>query len=144
MLQAGVYTIYGSLHTDLSEEAVLDVLTDYKGLSRIYNNIENSQVLLNGSEKQVIQVHLALLVPNNDWESGQQPIADSNQKGIDVSAIYERIERSLLFHNETISTEEYNTGNVLLKRSQERISSVQMYCMYADVQMGVPGLLRDL
>jgi len=117
MLQAGVYTIYGSLHTDLSEEAVLDVLTDYKGLSRIYNNIENSQVLLNGSEKQVIQVHLALLVPNNDWESGQQAIANSNQKGIDVSAVYERIERSLLFHNETISTEQDNTGNVLLKRS---------------------------
>ena len=81
MLQAGVYTIYGSLQTDLSEEAVLDVLTDYKGLSRIYNNIENSQVLLNGSEKQVIQVHLALFILSKDSELGQQHIADSNQEG---------------------------------------------------------------
>ena len=54
--QAGLYTIHGSLHIDLSEEAVLDVLTDYDGLSRIYNNIEDSQVLVNGSQKQVLQV----------------------------------------------------------------------------------------
>ena len=54
--QAGLYTIHGSLHTDLSEEAVLDVLTDYDGLSRIYNNIEDSRVLSNGSQKQVLQV----------------------------------------------------------------------------------------
>ncbi|CAL5224922.1 g7688 [Coccomyxa viridis] len=53
--QAGLYTIHGSLHIDLSEEAVLDVLTDYDGLSRIYNNIEDSQVLVNGSQKQVLQ-----------------------------------------------------------------------------------------
>ena len=55
-LQAGLYTIYGSLHTELSEEAVLDVLTDYEGLARIYNNIEASQLLQSGSQKQVLQV----------------------------------------------------------------------------------------
>ena len=55
-LQAGLYTIHGSLQTDLGEDAVLGVLTDYDGLSRIYNNIEDSQVLSSGSQKQVLQV----------------------------------------------------------------------------------------
>jgi hypothetical protein len=58
-LQAGLYTIYGSLHTELSEEAVLDVLTDYEGLARIYNNIQASQLLQSGSQKQVLQVYNA-------------------------------------------------------------------------------------
>ena len=55
-MQAGLYTIHGSLHTDLGEDAVLDVLTDYNGLSRIYNNIEDCEVLVTDLEKQVLQV----------------------------------------------------------------------------------------
>ena len=54
--QAGLYTIYGSLDTDLSMSAVLDVLTDYGGLARIYNNIEESQLVFQGAQKQVHQV----------------------------------------------------------------------------------------
>ena len=54
--QAGLYTIYGSLDTDLSVSAVLDVLTDYRGLARIYNNIEESRLGLQGPQKQVHQV----------------------------------------------------------------------------------------
>ena len=56
--QAGLYTIYGSLDTDLSMSAVLDVLTDYRGLARIYNNIEESRLVLKGTQKQVYQVIL--------------------------------------------------------------------------------------
>ena len=55
-MQAGLYTIYGSLDTDLSLSAVLDVLTDYRGLSRIYNSIEESLLVLQGTQKQVHQV----------------------------------------------------------------------------------------
>ena len=56
--QAGLYTIYGSLDTDLSVLAVLDVLTDYRGLARIYNNIEESRLVSQGNQKQVHQVNL--------------------------------------------------------------------------------------
>ena len=56
--QAGLYTIYGSLDTDLSVSAVLDVLTDYKGLARIYNNIQDSRLVFHGAQKQVHQVML--------------------------------------------------------------------------------------
>ena len=56
--QTGLYTIYGSLDTDLSVSAVLDVLTDYRGLARIYNNIEESRLVLQGTQKQVHQVIL--------------------------------------------------------------------------------------
>ncbi len=92
-MQAGLYTIHGSLHTDLSEEAVLDVLTDYDGLSRIYNNIEDSQVLSNGSQKQVLQVGdvLGLHLASGVMASALMLIADQTlrqaQKSIDLAGL---------------------------------------------------------
>lgn len=53
-----MFTIHGSLETQLSSAAVLDVLTDYESLSRVYSTIERSRVVQKGSRKEVFQVSL--------------------------------------------------------------------------------------
>ena len=70
--QAGLYTIYGSLDTDLSVSAILDVLTDYRGLARIYNNIQESRLVFQGAQKQVHQVKLQISALRHCSESGMQ------------------------------------------------------------------------
>ena len=55
-VQAGLITIHGSLETQLSSAAVLDVLTDYDSLSRVYSTIERSRMVQKSSRKEVFQV----------------------------------------------------------------------------------------
>ena len=55
-MQAGVYTVQGSLRTGLPSATVLDVLTDYGGLSRIYSTIERSRLIQGSGRREVVQV----------------------------------------------------------------------------------------
>lgn len=61
-MQAGVYTVQGSLHTGLPCATVLDVLTDYGGLSRIYSTIERSRLVQTSGRREVIQVGAWLIL----------------------------------------------------------------------------------
>jgi hypothetical protein len=55
-MQAGLYTVRGSLQAQLPTATVLGVLTDYASLSRIYSTIERSRLAHSRAGTQIIQV----------------------------------------------------------------------------------------
>ena len=60
-MQAGLYTVRGSLQAQLPAAVVLDVLTDYASLSRIYSSIERSRLAHSRAGTQIVQVCCGVL-----------------------------------------------------------------------------------